>query len=130
MALFKTAWDAQGGTIPLVFYQDTVTDIPKDGSAWAKISVLHQNGGQATLGEVGNRTFRREGLVIVEIHSPFGEGLANGDLLSKVALDAFEGNTTASGEIWFRNARLSEIGQDGDWHISTVMVDFEYDEIK
>lgn len=130
VTVFKTAWDAITPPVPPVIYADVESDPPKDATSWAAVQVLHQISGQATLGESGNRRFRREGLVVVKIYTKAGDGLATNDLLSKVALNAFEGKTSASGSVWFRNVRMQEGGQDGDWQISTVMADFEYDEVK
>jgi hypothetical protein len=67
---------------------------------------------------------------MADIHTTAGDGLVASDFYSKVVVDAFEGKTSASGSVWFRNVRLIEAGQDGDWHVSTVIADFEYDQVK
>lgn len=130
LTMFKTAWDAQAAPIPKVVWGDVESDPPKDGAPWVRVQVLHQLSGQATLGEGGSRRFRREGLVVARIHTKAGDGLVGSDFYSKLVVDAYEGKTSASGSVWFRNVRLNELGQDGDWHVSTVMADFEYDEVK
>lgn len=130
LTLFRTAWIAQAPPVPPVIYGDIESDPPKDGTAWATAKVLHSISNQATLGESGNRRFRRHGLVVINIYTPAGDGLVAADAMSKVALDAFEGKTSASGSIWFKNVHMSEGGQDGNWHNSQVMAEFEYDEVK
>ena len=130
LTVFKTAWDAQAAPIPPVVWGDVEGDPPRDATAWAWARVLHQTSDQATLGESGSRRFRRLGLVIITIYTKAGDGLVFSDFYSKLVVDAFEGKTSASGSVWFRNVRLNEFGQDGDWHVSTVMADFEYDEVK
>lgn len=48
--------------------------------------------------------------------------------LAVVARHAFEGKHV--GDVWFRNARIEEIGVDGAWFQTNVTVDFMYDEIR
>lgn len=85
---------------------------------------------QQTLGSVGNRRFRRFGIITVQIFTLGDQGLSTADVFAKVALDAFEGNSTAPTEIHFRNSRINEVGEDGPWFQTNVIVDFDYDEIK
>jgi hypothetical protein len=129
LGVFKTAWDAGGGGAP-VLYWDTSQEKP-DSGAWARVTVRHAEGDQATLsGETGNRRFRHFGVVIVEVYTPTGDGLAASDSLALVAKGAFEGVTTSPGRVIFRRARINEIGQDGQWFHTNVLADFEYDEVK
>jgi len=123
LTLFKTAWDAQG-TVPPVLYWDRATQPPTSGD-WARITLRHTSGGNAA---ISNRFFVREGLVTVQLFTNFGEGLSSADLMSKVVSDAFQGQQTAGG-VWFRNVRVNEIGQDGEWFQTNVLIDFEYNEV-
>lgn len=123
LALFMTAWNAQV-TVPPVFYWDITHDPPVQ-DAWARIIVQHitgQNDG------ITNRRFSRTGVVTVQIFTRFGAGLSQNDTLTKIAADAFQGKATPGGA-WFRNVRLREIGQDGQWFHSQVLADFEYTEV-
>ncbi len=85
---------------------------------------------QRTLGNTGNRRFRRFGVITVQIFTLSNQGLATADVFAKIALDAFEGQSTAPTEIHFRNAMINEVGEDGPWFQTNVLVDFDYDEIK
>ncbi len=133
---FKAAWDANtpalnGGTIPDVEYPNLdITPPLTDGNApWARITVKHRSGEQASLGESGGRRFTRYGIVTVQVFVPAGKrGLVTGDRLGKVALDAFEGEE--SGDVWYRNAVQREIGVDGAWYQTNVTAEFEYDVVK
>ena len=133
---FKTAWDAQTSPVPTVYYAGTRAgneDLPNQTSPWVRISVAHAISGQATLGGVGNRRFRKVGTVTIEVRTPIERnGLTSNDRYVKVAVDAFEGESTVSGggTVWYRNVSAVEIGADGSWWLSNVTADFEYDIIK
>lgn len=127
---FKAAWDAQTPPIPALLFDDTKQDLSGGEAPYARITVRHNVFQQATLGGIGNRRFRRSGIVAVQIFTPAGEGLTDADKFAKVALDTFEGKNTGGDAIEFRNARINEIGQDGPWFQTNVLAEFEYDEIK
>lgn len=130
LAFFRTAWTANGesSSVP-VLWDDVKGEIPAN-TAWARVTVQHASGEQATLSDhVGNRKFRREGLVTIQVFTQFGQGLRKADVLGKIAADAFEGKATQN-QIWFRDVTVNEIGQSGDWFQTNVLVSFIYDEIK
>lgn len=135
--LFKSAWDAGVETTgKTVMYWDSKQAVPttNDGDsnpdAWARIIVQHSLSNQASLANrSGQRRFTRMGLVTVQIFTPLGTGLSIADKMYRIVIDAFEGKAT-SGNVWFRNVRLNEIGPSGSWFQSNVIAEFEYDEIK
>ncbi len=138
LTLFKDAWDAGADSAGVrVQYPDVAEDPPPETeetnespSPWARVTVEHASGGQDTLmGSVGNRRFRRDGTVRVQIFTAFGQGLSLADSLAKIAADAFEGQTTPN-DVWFRNVRLNELGRDGEYSVTQVLADFTYDEVK
>ncbi len=129
LALFKASWEAQPAPIPTVLYDDKAPAPTSGDKAWARVSVLHNDGDQQTLGEVGNRRFNRLGIVIVQVFTPFGSGLVSADTIVPVAVNAFEGNKTPGG-VWFRHVYSRDIGKTGQWHQTNVFADFEYDEVK
>ncbi len=134
LAHFTTAWDAGTPPIPLLLYSDKHTDLP-DNAPYARITVLHNIFEQATVGGKlstggGGMRFRRFGIVTVQIFTVSGDGLTDSDPLVDLALDAFEGESTGSDRVEFRNARVNEIGQDGPWHQTNVTAEFNYDRIK
>ena len=126
---FKTAWDAQGGTVPPVVYENTPGDPPKDGSPYVKVFVRHFDSRQATLARPGGRRFRKAGILTFEVYSRVGVGVTADANYAKVIRGAFEGSTTAPDGIWFRNARKIEQGVRADMWLEDVLVDFEYDTI-
>lgn len=138
-ALFLTAWNAaaaaaNGGTLPKVYWQWVEvrdSDKPKGSEAWARVTVLHNEGGQATFGTPGNRVFEREGIVTVQVFTPqkLDQGGTRLEALGVIARNAFEGKATA-GDVWFRNVRLQEASPDEPWWQLNVLAEFSYDELK
>ncbi len=135
LAIFKTAWDAGATNPTLVDYQNVkpannVTLPPDTNLSWARVTIQHQDGRQSSLsGALGVKRFDRDGLLTVQIFVPAGEGLSEAHTLSKIVADAYEGVAGNNG-IWFRNVRVNEIGPDGDWFQTNILIDFTYDEIK
>jgi len=131
---FKTAWDAGTPPIPLLIYDDKHVDLPNNAS-YARITIQFTTavqstvGGRVSLGGGGQR-FRRFGLITVQIFSISGDGLTVADPLVDLAVDAFEGTSTGSDRIEFRNVRATDIGQDGPWYQTNVVAEFEYDRVK
>ena len=108
-------------------YDDKAGAPPKTGP-WARLSVRHARGQQETLpNPLGNRLFRRDGVIIIQIFTPLGNGLALSDQLAKLVMDAYESSSTS---VLFRNVQLNEIGPDGNWYQVNVVVEFEYSEAK
>lgn len=120
-ALFATAWSPRA-----VLWDGVAGKPPSTRSPWARFTIRHADGGSAA---IGNRRFRREGTIFIQLYAPVGDGLSALDPLTKIAMDAYEGQSTAGGA-WFRDVRSREIGPDGDWYQVNVLVDFEYHEIK
>jgi len=127
LTLFKTGWDAQGGSVPVVVYDDDPVPDPNLSSEWIRVMVQHMDGEQATMGSVGNRKFSRYGQVFMAIHTKVGTGRVRADVLAEVANNIFEGAATGLDDVWFRNVRIREGGKDGIYAITNVIADFEYD---
>lgn len=126
LALLKAAWDPTGHEM---FYDDIREQRETDQTPWAQVVVRHAAGQQDTLGGVGNRSFLRLGVVIVTINTPSGSGLSTAYTLAKVVADAYEGVSSPNG-VWFRNVRINELGRDGTFYRTNVLIDFEYGEMK
>ena len=86
-------------------------------------------GGKPSQGGAGRR-FRRNGVVTVQIFTPFGDGLTTSDPLVDLVIDALEGEETGSDRIEFKNVSANEVGHDGVWHQTNVTAEFEYDRVK
>jgi len=127
LAFFATAWTPTG---LLALYENVAGAKPTAQVSWAKVSLRHGGGRQSSLsGGLGTSRFDRTGIVTVQIFIPNGQGLSEGYELGKVVIDAFEGKATAS-HIWFRNAKITEVGPSDEWFQLNVTIEFSYDEIK
>lgn len=125
-AMFKTAWDTTGYK---VFWDNVRDQRDTAENPWAEFIIQHATGSQTSLGGVGQRTFIRVGIILVSIYVPTGKSLSESLTLAKLVGDVYEGNHSPNG-VWFRNARIPEIGRDGEFHQRNVVIEFEYDEIK
>lgn len=137
LTLFKTAWDAGAESAgKTVIYPDAKNTVPEtndgngDPDVWARVSVVHTTGEQATLSNhLGQQRFQRNGIFTAQVFSPIGTGLSIGDNLYKIVVDAFEGKASPGG-VWFTNVSVNEIGPEGSWFQTNITADFEYDEQK
>lgn len=137
---FYTDWQAlapaQNNSVepPVRWMGDDSGNNPDPAQPWAWITILHGPSFQDTLGPdaAGGRSFQRTGTVTIQIFAPLsrGQGLTQAEALAIIARNAFEGRTAGSGEIWFRNVAIQEVGADGAWFQVNVVADFLYDELK
>jgi hypothetical protein len=116
-----------------VLYRD-VGDKPPTSGAWARLTIRHSLGGQATLaGDSGTRHYRHTGFVTVQVfaerHDRAGAETTL-DALVTIAKHAFEGITTSPGRVAFHRVRVNEVGVSGVWLQTNVLADFEYDEVR
>lgn len=126
LVLLKAVWDPTGYKL---FYEDIRDEKDTDLSPWASVIVRHAAGKQDTLGGTGNRSFLRLGVCIITINTPSGSGLSEAYPLAKVVSDAYEGVSSPNG-VWFRNVRINELGRNGTFYQTNVLIDFEYTETK
>lgn len=135
LGAFKTRWDADTpaiwGSVPDVRYEG-VGQLAEPGPdvAWARVTIRHSQGRQASLAsDSGKRRFEKLGIVTVSVFGPLviAKGLETGEKLANVALKAFEGKATTNG-VWFRNARITEVGVTRAWFMWNVIAEFSYDE--
>lgn len=142
---FNTYWNTEVvsrgilAAAPVIIFQnvnfDPETDVPSWPVPHVEIEVQHITGGQASLGG-SSRLFRREGIVLAQVKTLKGDkdtqgGTVLNDQLVQVAMDAFDGKHL-TGNIWFRDVYPVELGPDdkGQFFITTVTADFQYDQIK
>jgi hypothetical protein len=117
--------DVPPDAVTLAAIDDTNTNV----TSWARASVKHNAGFQATLGAPGDRRFDREGILLVEIYAPAGDGLTLARSLHTLVEQAFEGVSSPNG-VWFRNVHTEEIGPSGPWTHANVIIEFQYDEVR
>ncbi len=97
-------------------------------SDWVRLTVRSVDRSQDTLGGIGNRRFRSEALVLVQVYTQFNTGVKQSDALAKAAADVFDA-VSFSG-LDFQAATTRETGPDGKWYQSVAEAPFSFDEIK
>ena len=105
-------------------------DSPASSDTWARFSLLHVVGEQATLaGEFGARRWRRTGLVTAQCFAPLSSGSVRRALeLAVVVRDALQGRQSPS-SVWYRSPKIMEIGEDRSWFQVNAVIEFTYDEL-
>lgn len=81
-------------------------------------------------GDQATRIYPNSGMIIVQCLAPLdpGNGFEVAERMAIIARDAYRGKQT-SDCIWFRNARIEEVGEDAGWFLFNAYVDFTYDEV-
>lgn len=131
MTVLKTAWDANDESCEQPLQYGGRAQKPASTDAWARVTLLHNDGGQSSLSnEGGVRRFSYTGIVTVQVFTLIGDGLVLSDVLVQIVKDAFAGVSTIPGNVHLRNVRPREIGETGPWHQVNVITDFEYDEVR
>ena len=135
MTVFKDAWDA--GSTPVVGYIPEIVwpgiepeeNLPTD-KFWARFSNKTLDDEQSTLKGVGLRRYTIEGLAFIQIFAPLSnsEAVKKAKELATLTRNAYRGITTPSC-VWFRNARIQEVGSKDKWYQINVLVNYEHDDI-
>ncbi len=75
------------------------------------------------------QVFDNYGNVFVQVFAPIDavDSFRYGELLAIAARDIFQGASTAGG-VWFRNARYSEVDDDGKFYCWNVVTEYEFSE--
>lgn len=112
---------------------------PNADTDWVRISVQHEDGGQASLtGGTGSTRWGRNGFIFAQCFSRQAPvDAAPGDLIGVdkamqyacAVRDAFQGRASDSG-VWFRNCNAREVGPDKSWYQANASITFDYDEVK
>lgn len=101
---------------------------PPADAPHARHYMRHTTDQGQTLGQAGTKRHFRTGLITVQVFAPVsGGGVTLAQKLAIIARNAYEGVGTSTG-LWFRNARLNEIGVDEGLFQINVLVEFLYDE--
>ena len=116
---FKAHWDVNGLGVQVVYDNN---DIYPEGTEWLQFTVQHTAG---TIASLGQKQFRRSGLIVGNIYVSEGIGQQRVDAISEAFLAWIE--TFAIGDIRVRDPGLIEIGAVNGWWQANVIATFEYD---
>lgn len=119
-------WLTNWTTTPTALQNEDYT--PTRGVSWARLSVLHLQGEQESMGAFANRRFLRRGQVKIQLFTPAYDGTAEPHTLGQAARAIFEG--TSFDGLRFFSGDVVEIGVDGEWFMTLVDCLFDYQEIK
>jgi hypothetical protein len=104
---------------------------PNGRAPWVRLTVMHTGGNQHTLGAKGQRKFRRNGKLFIQVFVRKGEGLLAADTVLVKAYELFEGVSLAGTTVCFTDARHREVGEDKNgWFAILFEADFAYEETK
>lgn len=130
-AMIRAAVLAEDADVKIYWQGVPANNSPNSQDSWIRVEMQHVAGRQASLAGVdGVRRWNRTGFISVQCFAPLAGGsVQKATKLAGVVRDALQGKATAS-RVWFRNARVNEIGEDRDWFNVNAIIDFDYDELK
>ena len=118
---FASLWN----TTPIAW--QNVSYFPTVGTPFVFLEILHSTSEQITLGAAGSRLFREFGIIYANIFTPVNEGtkraLEYADSISAI----FRGVEFSGVLCKTAMVRDGGISEDGNWHITRVATEFQYD---
>lgn len=129
-AVFKALADTSWPQAEQRYVGNEKNNPPQDKD-WFRWNMQHTDGGQSSLSnDNGKRRWRREGLILVQCFGLLDKGgLTRGRRMAESVRDAYQGIATPGG-VWFRNATVQEIAQDGRHYQVNAIIQFHYDEVR
>lgn len=125
LGIFWAVWQPLGFPVT---YTDVPAVTPTENKVWSRPTIRHQIGAQGSLaGSTGTKIYDRKGLIWIQVFAPPGDGLVAGYAAAQALVNAFE---DAKQDVWFRNVRLEEFGNDKGFERLDVKADFEYTDVR
>lgn len=128
LTAFIAAWGSPEET-PFVFDNETYEPENGEESSWVALSIREADSAQETLGPVGARRYKREGVAQLSIFALPDRGSQRADELVKLFRDAFEG-VTLTGGVYFTDCQVQEIGIEGVYYRVNALAVFWFSETK
>ena len=103
---------------------------------WVRCVVRNFGGATETMGDTGNKKYRRNGSVIISVFTPADQGMKNGADHAQFALNIFEGKNIAvpssTERLDFISGTVREIPLDSDEksRMTEVEIPFDFTETK
>lgn len=76
---------------------------------------------------MGTKRYTQTGTLWVQVFAPVGDGMVTAYGLAQAVVNAYR---TARGTVWYRNARMQEVGSSGAFEQINVLTDFTYDDTR
>lgn len=121
--LFLNSWTAAGYSAANIRWNDVPGSVPTADVVWCRVTVKHAEGNKRVL-SAGANTHENTGTFWVQIFAPIGSGDTKGYPAAQAVVNMFRNSNT---DVWFRNARLKEVGTSGAFEQTNVLADFTYD---
>ena len=112
----------------IVIGYDNSSLTPLPDKPWLRLNIIPAFGVQDTLAPVGDRKFRRGGVIGCSFAIPAGTWTAKCDEIAQKLIDVFESKTVNG--IIISSGVYSQNGQDGNWFMAEVVFDFEFVDLK
>ena len=134
---FDEYWQANAagivGYVPEVRFPRIVYPTPINPAVhWARLSIQSVMAQQSAFCGYGNgaKKYEESGLVFVQLFGPRNEVEAaeQQDKFAQIARAAFRG-ISLPGKVWFRNARINNVGDEDQMIRLNVVADYYYNEI-
>ena len=121
------AWVAQSLDTSLIYFPDRPGETPASVPIWARATLRHDDGRQASLtGAInGLKRLRSTGVLTIQVFCPVGQGSNPAYDAAEVIRDAYF--KAQHPKVWFRRVRLIEIGSRGAYDQINVLANFTYD---
>lgn len=107
-----------------ILYPNRPETKPAANEPWARVMLRHVEADQRSL-VADNQLYENEGILIVQLFEPYGQGLAK-SILTTPMLQALRATTTPS-LVWFRRVTAAEQGISEHWYQTNVSAIFQYD---
>ncbi len=122
LAVFKAAWDTTGLGVT---YTDVPAEKPNSEVGWARVTVIHEDGGQSGFSPTEVKKYTNTGMVATQVFGPKGDGGAEARRLAQLVLVAY---SQARGSVWYRKQHIKDVGSSGSWHQINIIAHFTYDD--
>lgn len=130
--LVKDYLDGAGAAPTKVLWPNVVAAKPDPVSdaavSWCRVMFLPATSFKVGIGGNGSGMYRNEGVLVLELYYPTGDGHETVLTLMETARPALRRKRTASGVI-LRDATLTFVEEDGPWFHSNLTINFRYDEV-
>ena len=126
--LIKEFIDSFTYSYPVSFENDP-DFIKPDSELWVRFTVKNNPTAQTGFGKVGNRTFKRLGIISYQVFIPSGIGTYDGEVVCDHINSIFEGNRFTN--VYCESGYWSESGvNEQDWFQFNGRIFFNFDEVK
>lgn len=126
--VLEDKWTLLGYDLANIKYNDVPGEKPAGDVPWARVTVQHATGNQASLaGDDTTRRFKSTGTVTIQVFTPIGDGSLAEYSVGQEVLNAYRKAQNVN--LWFRNQRLREVPSDTMFAQINVLSEFTYDDV-